>query len=237
MVRPRDPGVFMENFYTDVISHDARFDSASRVADSALLEPITGQLVQSIIAAAQQMGIALMVYETYRSQARQQELFDNGATKLRKVGVHHYGLACDIVRVVGGEPSWKGDFSFLGQLAHSAGLIGEATGARRKSNTVLSTACTSSAAPLPVRLISSPAVGILTTPTIPTTTISTCCWQALANPQTSGQAPPNDALRAGVRSSQVVDSAHFSPRPLVCSVAIRSPLCRPPRTIDATKSS
>jgi len=113
----------MENFYNEVISHDARFDSAARVSDLVLLEPITRQLVQSIVAAAQQMGIALMVYETYRSQARQQELFDNGATKLRKVGVHHYGLACDIVRVVGGEPSWKGDFSFLGQLAHSAGLI------------------------------------------------------------------------------------------------------------------
>jgi hypothetical protein len=88
-----------------------------------LLEPITRQLVESIVSAAQQMGIDLMIYETYRSQARQQELFDNGATKLRKVGVHHYGLACDIVRIVGGEPSWKGDFSFLGQLAHSAGLI------------------------------------------------------------------------------------------------------------------
>lgn len=113
----------MENFYTDVISRDARFDSASRVLDLALLEPVTRQLVQNIIAAAEQMGIALMVYETYRSQPRQQELFDNGATKLRKVGVHHYGLACDIVRVIGGEPSWKGDFSFLGQLAHSAGLI------------------------------------------------------------------------------------------------------------------
>ena len=113
----------MENFYTDIISQDARFDSAARVADLALLEPITRQLVQNVIAAAEQMGIVLMAYETYRSQARQQELFDNGATKLRKVGVHHYGLACDIVRVVGGEPSWKGDFSFLGQLAHSAGLI------------------------------------------------------------------------------------------------------------------
>ncbi|MGA8622817.1 MAG: hypothetical protein WB660_30375 [Candidatus Sulfotelmatobacter sp.] len=36
--------------------------------------------------------------------------------------MHHYGLACDIVRVAGGEPSWKGDFSFLGQL-QSSGLI------------------------------------------------------------------------------------------------------------------
>ena len=113
----------MENFYTGVISQDVHFDSRSRVTDVALLEPITRKLVQSMMAAAQQMGIALTVYETYRSQARQQELFDNGATKLRKVGVHHYGLACDIVRLVGGEPSWKGDFSFLGQLAHSAGLI------------------------------------------------------------------------------------------------------------------
>jgi hypothetical protein len=64
-----------------------------------------------------------MIYETYRSQNRQQELFNQGATKLRAVGVHHYGLACDIVRVVSGEPSWKGDFSFMGHLAQSCGLI------------------------------------------------------------------------------------------------------------------
>jgi hypothetical protein len=113
----------VDNFYTDVLSRDPHFNSSSRVFDPNLLEPITRQLVQNIIAAAEKMSIALMVYETYRSRARQQELFDNGATKLRQVGVHHYGLACDIVRIVAGEPSWKGDFSFLGQLAHSAGLI------------------------------------------------------------------------------------------------------------------
>ena|ERR1700722_253163 len=113
----------MGNFFTNVISQDPRFNSATRVADPALLEPMTRQLVQQIVEAAQQMGIAVMIFETYRSQARQLELFNNGATRLRTVGVHQYGLACDIVRVVGGEPSWKGDFSFLGQLAHSSGLI------------------------------------------------------------------------------------------------------------------
>jgi hypothetical protein len=113
----------MGNFYTDVIQQDPRFNSAARVADPALLEPTTRQLVQQIIDAARQMGISLMIFETYRSQARQQELFNNGATQLRTVGVHNYGLACDIVREVGGEPSWKGDFSFLGQLARSSGLI------------------------------------------------------------------------------------------------------------------
>jgi hypothetical protein len=113
----------MGNFYSDVISQDARFDSVTRVGDSSLLEPTTRQLVEGIVSAAQQMGIEVMIYETYRSQDRQQALFNNGATKLRTVGVHHYGLACDIVRVAGGEPCWKGDFSFLGQLARSSGLI------------------------------------------------------------------------------------------------------------------
>jgi hypothetical protein len=114
---------FMGNFYTDFICQDSRYDSVPRVGDPSLLEPITRQLVESLITSARQMGIQVEIYETYRSQQRQQLLFDNGATKLRSVGVHHYGLACDIVRVVGGEPSWKGDFTFLGQLAHSSGLI------------------------------------------------------------------------------------------------------------------
>ena len=113
----------MGNFFTDVISNDPRFSSDERVAEPMLLEPVTRKLVQQIVDAARNMGIAVMIFETYRSQERQQELFNNGATKLRTVGVHQFGLACDIVRVVGGEPSWKGDFSFLGQLARSSGLI------------------------------------------------------------------------------------------------------------------
>jgi hypothetical protein len=116
-------GFTMENFYTSVIAHDPRFNSVARVSDASLLDPTTRELVEGIISAAHQMGIEIMIFETYRSQNRQQELFNQGATKLRTVGVHHYGLACDIVRVVSGEPSWKGDFSFLGQLAHSSGLI------------------------------------------------------------------------------------------------------------------
>jgi len=113
----------MGNFYADVISHDARFDSLARVNDPAFLEPVTRQRVAQLISAAAATGVRLMIYETYRSQKRQQALFESGATKLRTVGVHHYGLACDIVRDIGGEPSWKGDFAFLGELAHASGLI------------------------------------------------------------------------------------------------------------------
>ena len=114
---------FMTSFYADVIAKDARFTSLMRVADPALLEPVTRQLVERLINDARKMGIDVMIYETYRSRERQLALFNGGASKLRTVGVHHYGLACDIVRVVGDEPCWKGDFNFLGPLARSCGLI------------------------------------------------------------------------------------------------------------------
>jgi hypothetical protein len=64
-----------------------------------------------------------MIFETYRSQQRQTELFNQGASKLRTVGVHHFGLACDFVKDINGEPSWKGDFGFLKKLAEDNGLI------------------------------------------------------------------------------------------------------------------
>jgi hypothetical protein len=113
----------MSNFYEDVISKDDRFSSTNRSNDINLLEPTTRQKVLDIIADADSHGIKLMIFETYRSNERQEQLFQQGVTKLRTVGVHHYGLACDIVKDINGEPSWKGDFSLLGQLAHEHGLI------------------------------------------------------------------------------------------------------------------
>ncbi len=113
----------MGNFYTDVIQQDARFNTTNRVSDLTLLEPTMLAAVQAVLADAEAHGIQVMVWETFRSQARQQMLFDKGVTKLRTVGVHNYGLACDIVKVVGGEPSWKGDFSWLGDFSDAHGLI------------------------------------------------------------------------------------------------------------------
>jgi hypothetical protein len=111
------------SFYDDVIKKDPRFNSVQRVSDAALLEPVTRAAVAAIVDDARMLGIELMVFETYRSAARQQALFNQGASKLRTVGVHNYGLACDIVKVAAGEPSWKGDFSFLGRLARDHGMV------------------------------------------------------------------------------------------------------------------
>ena len=111
------------SFYTDVIAADKRFKTKSIVSDMALLEPVTRKAVENIIADAAAHGMHYMVFETYRSKERQQQLFEQGATKLKTVGVHHYGLACDIVKSIGGKPSWKGDFTLLRDLAKHHGLI------------------------------------------------------------------------------------------------------------------
>jgi LAS superfamily LD-carboxypeptidase LdcB len=87
-----DRGAPAGNSYTDIIMTDPRFNSTKRIADPELLEPTTRDLVQAIIADAAVNGLKLMIFETYRSQARQQALFNQGATKLKQVGVHHFGL-------------------------------------------------------------------------------------------------------------------------------------------------
>jgi hypothetical protein len=116
-------GTTMGNFFTDVIQRDARVESPKRISDLDLLEPGTRLRVNAIITDAKAHGVDLMVFESFRSRARQLELFNRGASKLREVGVHNYGLACDIVKVIDGEPSWKGDFSLIGSLAAAHGLI------------------------------------------------------------------------------------------------------------------
>jgi len=113
----------VSNFFVDVISKDGRFHSLKRISDPRLLEPRTRAAVKAVIADAAAHGIALMIFETYRSQERQTELFNQKATQLRTVGVHHFGLACDLVKSINGEPSWKGDFSFLGAIARAHGLV------------------------------------------------------------------------------------------------------------------
>ena len=111
----------MSNFYNDVIQCDPRFTSTAQIRDPALLEPGFRAKVATIMTRAHDAGTPLMIIETYRSQARQEMLFQQKATQLRTVGVHHYGLAVDFAKLIKGEPSWTGPWDFLGELAASQG--------------------------------------------------------------------------------------------------------------------
>jgi LAS superfamily LD-carboxypeptidase LdcB len=111
------------SFFTQVIQNDARFTSTDCCRDLSLLEPVTRAAVQQLVADALALGITLQVSETYRSAERQEMLFNQKATQLKTVGVHHYGLACDFFKVIDGKASWAGDWAFLRDLAAKHGFI------------------------------------------------------------------------------------------------------------------
>jgi hypothetical protein len=68
------------NFYTDVILKSTWAKNPSGVCkDMAMLEPGTRGKVQAMIADAKSHGHDLRVLETYRSQARQAQLFQESA--------------------------------------------------------------------------------------------------------------------------------------------------------------
>lgn len=113
----------MGSFFIDVITRSGYYRSTAAVRDMGLLEPVTRVAVAAIVEDARAMGINLIVTETYRSMERQAKLYAEGSTQLKTVGVHHYGLAADFCKIVGGLASWAGDWAFLRDLAVKHGMI------------------------------------------------------------------------------------------------------------------
>lgn len=113
----------MTNFYQNIIKKDKRFNHLNRIGDLDLLEPSFRARVQAIVSELAAAGIQVRIIETYRSKARQQDLYLHKHTKLKRVGVHHYGLACDFVYMVNGKPSWSGSYAKLGELAKKHKLV------------------------------------------------------------------------------------------------------------------
>lgn len=121
------------SFYTNIIQKSNEFNSTNRITDLGLLFPPFLAKVMKVLDALAAAGHTAKVFETYRSEPRQQLLFKQRATKLKTVGVHHYGLACDIVFWIAGEPSWKADYSILAKIATQEGLISGANWGHLKS--------------------------------------------------------------------------------------------------------
>ena len=114
----------MGNFYTDTIQKSPLFKSTQVIKDVSLLEPGTRVAVAKLIVLAHDAGHELRVGETYRSQARQTQVFKQGFSQLRKVGCHGYGLAVDLQMWVNGKYDPNGeDYAFFQGLCKQVGLI------------------------------------------------------------------------------------------------------------------
>jgi hypothetical protein len=111
------------NFYKDVICKHKKFNSVEMCKDLALLEPVFREQVKAIIADLAKRGIKVIIGETYRSKTRQALLFAKGVTKLKDVGVHHFGLACDLWIMHNGQPDFEADYTVFGAPIKAQKLI------------------------------------------------------------------------------------------------------------------
>ncbi len=116
-------GLAVSDFYTEVIAKSRAFTAIQCIRDPDLLEPVTRAAAESIVADAASLGIKLIVTETYRSRERQAMLYAQKLTQLPTVGVHAYGLAFDVCKIVNGSASWAGDWAFLRDLCAKHGMI------------------------------------------------------------------------------------------------------------------
>lgn len=94
------------NWYDDVIIKSPKYLSPVLVNDVDLLYPKFLLLILKTFVTARKEGLQVMLFETYRSQQRQAELFARGVTRLQRNGMHHFGIATDIVFLNGNNPSF-----------------------------------------------------------------------------------------------------------------------------------
>lgn len=111
------------NFFWNVIVQSEAYNSSLKQNAVELLHPVIRRKVLAVISDLKSGGIQATIFETYRSQVRQERLFQQGVTKLQSVGVHHYGLAADIVFIVDGNLNWDVDYSPLFEAARNHNLI------------------------------------------------------------------------------------------------------------------
>jgi peptidoglycan LD-endopeptidase CwlK len=111
------------SFYTDILTKDPRFKAPLVCRDPALLFPPFRAKIEAVIAKLAAASQTFEIIETFRSQARQEELYAAHATQLRTVGVHGFGLACDCARMIGGRITWEsGAYGNYGAACEAEGL-------------------------------------------------------------------------------------------------------------------
>ncbi len=112
------------NWYDDVIKKSPKYLSPTLVNDVDLLYPKFLLLILKTFVTARKEGLSVTLFETYRSQQRQVELFARGVTRLQTNGMHHFGIATDIVFLNGKNPSFapNNNWARLGAIGRGFGL-------------------------------------------------------------------------------------------------------------------
>lgn len=112
------------NWYEDGIKKHRRYQFTDLTSDIDILHPQFAFSILKLFINAHKEGLKVCVFETYRSQERQLDLFNKGKTKLSKNGMHHFGVAADVVfRTDKNQPIWQGNWEALGRIGKDLGLF------------------------------------------------------------------------------------------------------------------
>jgi hypothetical protein len=111
-------------FFQNVLFKSKRFNSSTPVSDQDLLYPPFLAKLQACIKQYQQTypNQDITFTETYRSNTLQMIHYNNGASKIKKNGMHHYGIAADSIFIINGKKSYKGDVMLIRKIYQANGL-------------------------------------------------------------------------------------------------------------------
>lgn len=106
-----------------VITNDSYF-SKTRVSDTKLLfKPFYDLVMKSFEQYKKYYPLSKPeIFETYRSNSLQLKYYNQGASKIKKNGMHHYSISADVTFRINGEITWHGDYDYMRWLHRDNGL-------------------------------------------------------------------------------------------------------------------
>lgn len=112
------------DFYLTTLLTNSKFGSSQPNADQQLLFPDFRAKLNTCIQQYKALhpGQDVTFTETYRSNVLQMIHFNNGASKIKKNGMHHYGIAADSIFIINGKRTYKGDVAGLRKIYANNGL-------------------------------------------------------------------------------------------------------------------
>jgi Putative peptidoglycan binding domain len=113
------------NHFLETLVPHPKYNSANLNPDRALLLPEFQAALKACIVEYKKThaGQDITFTETYRSNALQLKHFNNGASKIKADGMHHFGVACDSIFIIGGKRTYKGDVVGLRKIYKNNGLF------------------------------------------------------------------------------------------------------------------
>ena len=112
-----------QHFLRHVITHKDFF-SDKAIKDMGILFPPFREKVEAGISKFNEKypDVKVIPVETYRSNERQMMHYNNGASKIKKDGMHHFAIAIDLAGEVKGKFTYDIDYKHLRRCIEETGL-------------------------------------------------------------------------------------------------------------------